>query len=52
MRASALCFWVLLGLGGGIAGVLVDADHIPQWIFGVGANFVPFNIFEFDSGRF
>jgi hypothetical protein len=49
LRSGALPFWVLVGLGGGIAGVLVDADHIPGWIFGYRPYFYPFNFLGFHA---
>lgn len=49
LRSSTLPFWVLVGLGGGLAGVLVDADHIPGWLFGVYPRFYPLNVLGFHA---
>jgi hypothetical protein len=51
LRAGSLPFWCLCFLGGGVAGVCVDLDHIPYWVFGVHLP-TPFNIFHFSPGRF
>ena len=50
-RICSLPFWILLCLGGGVAGVLVDADHIPDWLFGVYPDYYPLNVLGFDHSR-
>jgi hypothetical protein len=51
LRAGSLPFWCLCIVGGGIAGVLVDLDHIPRWLFDITWLPVPFNFFHFRTGR-
>lgn len=52
LRAGTLPFWRLCFIGGGVAGVLVDLDHIPSYIFGAGRISLPFNIFRLGPGGF
>jgi hypothetical protein len=52
LRAGTLPFWRLCFIGGGVAGVLVDLDHVPGYIFGVGRISLPFNIFRLGPGGF
>lgn len=51
LRTATLRIWVLSLAFGGLAGVLVDVDHIPRWIFDVGYRWSPVNILEFHGGR-
>lgn len=51
LRGGSLPFWVLVGLGGGVAGVLVDADHIPDWILDARSDFYPLNVLGFHHSR-
>lgn len=52
LRAGTLPFWCLCFLGGGIAGVLVDLDHIPYYLLGAGRISLPLNVFRMGPGGF
>jgi hypothetical protein len=50
LRVGTFPFWCLCFLGGGVAGVLVDLDHIPRYIFGI--TWLPHFVPHLGSGRF
>lgn len=44
VRACTRHPFAVCGLAGFAAGILIDADHIPLWIFGIRTGFVPFAV--------